>query len=247
MLNQGGEIMSQLLFQNVFTALSEVSEDYQSFESKFITKTHNAKPGLRWDFVNSNVIEKLSVLNIEVAVTQRGAWEMVVIFSKEDNCIFTLMRRSRLEAILINPEKNAPMYLRALTTLNEDLGLGNPVLFEIESDKSGLLFVLNKLCQNLTSNISGQKPNYKIITFDTDRNFRITDYRLFVLDYTCHKLYEESLLVSVKPVYSNEILQVENITEQKPVLKLKKKAEDRIAGQSTVELKDSESNNSKEA
>lgn len=239
--------MSQLLFQKIFAALSEVSEDYQSFESKFITKTHNAKPWLRWDFVNSNIIEKLGVLNIEVAVTQRGAWEMLVVFSKEDNCIFTLMRRSRLETILINPKKNAPIYLRALTTLNEDLGLGNPMLFEIESDKSGLLFVLNKLCQNLTSNISESKPNYKIITFDTDSNFRITDYRLFVLDYTCHKISEESLLDSAKPVYSNEILQAENITEQKPALKLKKKAEDRIAGQSTVEIKDTVNQYSKEA
>ena len=239
--------MSQLLFQSVFAALSEVSEDYQSFEGKIITKTHNAKPGLRWDFINTNVIEKLESLNIEVAVAQRGFWEMVVIFSKEDNCIFTLMRKNRLETILINPEKNAPIYLRALTTLNEELGLGSPMLFELESDKTDLLFVLNKLCQNLTSNITDQKPNYKIITFDTDSNFRITDYRLTVLDYTCHQLFEENLLDTVTPVYSNEILQAESIPIQKPALKLKKKAEDRIAEQSNVELRDIEDQYSKEA
>ena len=85
---------------------------------------------------------------------------MVIIFSKEDNCIFTLMRKNRLDSILMNPEKNAPVYLRALTMLNEDLGLGNPGLFEIESDKNDLVFVLNKLCQNLTSSFSEQKPIY---------------------------------------------------------------------------------------
>lgn len=51
--------MSQLLFQNIFAALSEVSEDYQAFESKIMTKTHNSKPGLRWDFINTNILEKL--------------------------------------------------------------------------------------------------------------------------------------------------------------------------------------------
>lgn len=239
--------MSQLLFQNVFTALSEVSEDYQSFESKIMTKTHNAKSGIRWDFINTNIIEKLENTNIEVAVVQRGFWEMIVIYSKEENCIFTLMRKSRLEDILVNPEKNAPIYLRALTTLNEELGLERPMLFEIESDKSDLISVLNKLCQNITSNLSELKPNYKIITFDTDTNFRIIDYRLNVLDYTCHKLYDENLLDSVKPVYSNEILQVEDSQEQKPALKLKKKAKDRIAGQNNIELKDNEVQNSKEA
>ena len=239
--------MSQVLFQNVFAALSEVSEDYQSFESKILTKTHNAKPSLRWDFINTNVIEKLETFNIDVAVVQRGFWEMLVIFSKEDNCIFTLMRKNRLETILINPEKNAPIYLRALTTLNEELGLGSPMLFEIDADKSDLLFVLNKLCQNLTSNISNYKPNYKIITFDTDSSFRITDYRLNVLDSTCHQISEENLLDIVTPVYSNEILQVENISIQQPSLKLKKKAKDRIAGQESIELRDTEDQYTKKA
>lgn len=239
--------MSQLLFQNIFAALSEVSEDYQSFESKIMTKTHNARSGLRWDFINTNIIEKLENLNIEVAVVQRGFWEMIVLYSKEEDCIFTLMRKSRLEAILVNPEKNAPIYLRSLTTLNEEMGLERPMLFEIESDKSNLISVLNKFCQNLTLNLSESKPNYKIITFDTDNNFRVIDYRLNVLDYTCHKLYDENLFDSVKPVYSNEILQVENNSEQKPALKLKKKANDRITGQNSVELKDNEAQNSKEA
>lgn len=157
------------------------------------------------------------------------------------------MRKNRLDSILMNPEKNAPLYLRALTTLNEDLGVENPKLFEIEQDKSDLVFVLNKLCQNLTSSLSEQKPLYKIITFDTDSNFRITDFRLNVLDYTCYRLSEENLLNSVKPVYSNEIPQADNTTAQQPVLKLKKKAEDRIAGQEKIELKDIASQYSKEA
>lgn len=239
--------MSQLLFQNVFTALSEVSEDYQSFESHFMTKTHNAKPSLRWDFINTNVMEKLKEMDIEVAITQRGFWEMLVIFSKEDNCIFTLMRKNRFEDIIINPEKNAPIYLRALSILNEDLGLENPLLFDMGTDKSNLLFVLNKLCQNLTSNFPEQKPIYKIITFDTDSNFRITDFRLNVLDYTCHILSEENILDTIIPVYSNEISQVENDLIQRPGLKLKKKATDRIIGQTSVELKDIENQSSKEA
>ena len=240
-------IVSHVLFQSIFAALSEVSEDYQSFESKIITKTHNAKPGLRWDLINTNVIEKLEKLGIDSAIAQCGFWEMVVIFSREENCIFTLMRKNRLETILINPEKNAPIYLRALATLNEELRLGNPMLFEIDTDKSELSFVLNKLCQNLIPNITDQKANYKIITFDTDSNFRITDYRLNVLDCTCHQLSEENLLDTVTPIYSNEILQAETISVQKPALKLKKKAEDRIAGNSNIELRDTEGQYSKEA
>lgn len=239
--------MSQLLYQNIFDALSEVSEDYQSFVSRVPTKTHNAKPDIRWDFINTNVIEKLKNLNIEVAVAQRGFWEMLVIFSQEDNCIFTLMRKSRLEAIEAHPEKNAPLYLRALTTLNENFGLANPELFKVEVENPNLFFVLNKLCRGLMSNSLEQKPNYKIITFDTDSDFRITDFQLNVLDYTCHKLSDENLFSVLKPVYSNEVLQTEAANEQKPGLKLKQKAKARIAGQKTVELKDADLQYSKEA
>ena len=50
----------------------------------------------------------------------------------------------------------------------------------------------------------------------------------------------------IKPIYSNEIQQVDNNTEQMPQLKLTNKAKRRIADLNSVELKDTQQLNSKE-
>lgn len=239
--------MSNIFFQNIFEALSEVIEDYQSHISFLPTVTHNAKAGLRWDILNTNIIHQLENLNIEATITKRGFWEMLIIYSKDDNCIYTLMRKNRLDDIISNPEKNAPIYLQALSTLNTDAGLANPELFEVKTDKSDLYFVLAKLCENLKSDSFDQKTKYKIITFDTDYDFRVIDLKLSILDCTCHLLSEENIMEDIKPVYSNEVEQFDENTDHLPELKLKKKAEDRIANQNTIELKDSEQENLKEA
>lgn len=238
--------MSQIFFHNVFEAVSEVAEDYQFLVSQFQTVTHNGRPGNRWDIINTNLIKKLKNMNIEATIIKRGFWEMVILLSNEDNCIYTLMRKNRFQDIISNPKKNAPKYVQALATLNSDLGLANPELFEFQTDKSKLYFVLDNLCKSLNSNSLEQKPHYKIITFDTDSEFRIIDFQLNILDYTCHKLTPENIMDSIKPIYSNEIQQIDDNTEQMPRLKLTNKAKDRIADQNSVKLKDMQQLNSKE-
>lgn len=230
--------MSQIFFHSVFEAISEVAEDYQFLMSQFPTVTHNGRAGNRWDIINTNLIKKLENMNIEAAIIKRGFWEMAILLSYEDNCIYTLMRKNRFENIISNPAKNAPKYVQALATLNSDRGLANPELFEVQTDKSELYFVLDNLCKSLNSNSLEQKPHYKIITFDTDSEFRIIDFQLNILDYTCHKFTPENIMDSIKPIYSNEIQQVDNNTEQMPRLKLTNKAKDKIANQNSVELKD---------
>ena len=241
-----GGIMSQIFFHNVFEALSEVAEDYQFMISQYQTVTHNARAGARWDIINTNLIKKLENINIEAAIIKRGFWEMALLLPSEDNCIYTLMRKNRFEGIISNPAKNAPKYVQALATLNSDLGLANPELFEFQKDKSKLYFTLDNLCKSLNSYSIDQKPHYKIITFDTDFEFRIINFQLNILDYTCHKRGEENIMNFIKPIYSNEIQQVDNNTEQMPQLKLTNKAKRRIADLNSVELKDTQQLNSKE-
>ena len=238
--------MSQIFFHNVFEALSEVAEDYQFMISQYPTVTHNARAGARWDIINTNLVKKLKNMNIEAAIIKRGFWEMALLLSGEDNCIYTLMRKNRFEDIISNPAKNAPKYVQALATLNSDLGLANPELFEFQTDKSKLYFDRDNLCKSLNSNSLEQKPHYKIITFDTDSEFRIIDFQLNILDYTCHKLTPENIMDSIKPIYSNEIQQIDDNTEQMPRLKLTNKAKDRIADQNSVKLKDTQQLNSTE-
>ena len=270
--------MSQIFFHNVFEALSEVAEDYQFMISQYQTVTHNARAGARWDIINTNLIKKLENINIEAAIIKRGFWEMALLLSSEDNCIYTLMRKNRFEGIISNPAKNAPKYVQALATLNSDLGLANPELFEFQKDKSKLFRLskvkegfyefdkeqkkqaravyvcksltclgrLDNLCKSLNSYSIDQKPHYKIITFDTDFEFRIINFQLNILDYTCHKHREENIMNFIKPIYSNEIQQVDNNTEQMPQLKLTNKAKRRIADLNSVELKDTQQLNSKE-
>lgn len=75
---------------------------------------------------------------------------------------------------------------------------------------------------------------------------KIINFQLNILDYTCHKHREENIMNFIKPIYSNEIQQVDNNTEQMPQLKLTNKAKRRIADLNSVELKDTQQLNSKE-
>ena len=62
-------------------------------------QTKNSVPARIWDLMNTNIIKMLKTQDCTIAKAHRGPWEMLIIFEKTTQCIFTLMREKRFMEI----------------------------------------------------------------------------------------------------------------------------------------------------
>ena len=58
-------------------------------------RTTNSVPSRIWDLLNSNLTRTLETEDCTIAETHRGPWQMLIIFEKTTQCIYTFMREKR--------------------------------------------------------------------------------------------------------------------------------------------------------
>lgn len=240
--------MRKSFVQTIFTAIQEgLQEDYQSFTSNRKLITSNSKCSLRWDIVNTNLNESLQ--NIEIAFPSMGFWKFALLLDKENRELYTLMNRKRYDNIIKNPTKNAPLYMRALVNLNENLGVLAPTLFPIEDEEQNkeLYKILNKLCNSFSAKNDFENVRYNIIVFTTDSFGNVIDLTSKILDIHLNVLHSYKLLDDVSPIHSNIIEQASSEDKNEPILKLKRKAELRKGEESKVSLRNDDVLNEKHA
>ena len=240
--------MQKSLVQTVFTAIQEgLQEDYQSFTSTRMLVTSNSKCALRWDIINTNLIELNYSQDIEIAIATMGFWKFPLLLDKENKKLYTLMNRKRYDDIVANLIENAPLYMQALVNLNADLGVLSPSLFSFDEPNEELHKVLNKLCNCFSNKNNFDGVHCNIITFSTDSYDNVIGLTLKTLDMNLQELDTSELLIDVTPVYSNMVEQVSEEDKNKPVLRLKKKAELRKGEENKVSLKTDDASNEKNA
>ena len=69
-----------------------VGDDIQADIQRNDLQTQNSVPSRIWDLLNTNVIRGLDTEDCTIARAHRGPWEMLVIYEKSSQCIFTFMR-----------------------------------------------------------------------------------------------------------------------------------------------------------
>lgn len=134
-------------------------------------QTRNSVPSRIWDLLNTNLINTLDVSECTIAKTKRGPWEMLVIFEKTTQCIFTFMREKRFEELKKKQRKRRNMhYIDMLSKqFNSELLVeGNQLsLYETAfSDEDRL----PELVQNLLSELKGEADivkNHVLVLFET--------------------------------------------------------------------------------
>ena len=72
-----------------------VGDDIQADIQRNDLQTQNSVPSRIWDLLNTNVIRGLDAEDCTIARAHRGPWEMLVIYEKSSQCIFTFMREKR--------------------------------------------------------------------------------------------------------------------------------------------------------
>ncbi len=234
--------------QSIFEAISEgLKEDYQSVIDPLNLITHNSKYSFRWDLVNTNIKVKLFDSNLEVAVSKSGCWDFLLLLDPNTNQLYSLMNKKRFEQIIAEKTKNKgiPLYIQSLLLINASLkGKSEPTLFDlppIEHDIFTLKYVLGKLCQNLSIE-DFSDYTYSVIVFETDFNNNIMGLAVHTLDTNLDEVSVEDWLNETKPVMSTEIETVSN-TEEKPLVKLSKKSEERKGNKEVSSIKESLSSN----
>lgn len=227
-------------YQTIYSSIAQaISEDYESVTAQRVLHTNNSKYSLKWDLINSNILEKLTDANIEVKTVKAGCWSFLLILNKEDMTLYSLMNSKRYETICSNPQKNTPLYIQALKELNRELGYAINPLFDIPDNNSEFAERLQRMCNLFSNSTDFSKIKYKILTFTTYEN-TVVDMNLKTLDANLNELDSEKLLNYIMPEYDNSVAQTSLDEIDTPVLKITKKAEKRKGEKEIVSLKSQE-------
>lgn len=100
-----------------------VGDDIRADIRQHDLQTRNSTPSRIWDLLNTNVVKTLDTEDCTIAKTHRGPWEMLIVFEKTTQCIFTFMREKRFAELRNRQHKRAHMhYIDMLAKqFNEDL------------------------------------------------------------------------------------------------------------------------------
>lgn len=134
--------------------------------------TTNSVPSRIWDFINRNLKRNLNFDDCIVADTNRGPWQMTVLYDRDSQCIYTFMREKRFREIKrAQTKRNKMHYVDMLAKqFNSDLvcQYQQTSFFENHKfdDEDKLSELVQQLLKNLVSDLSLVK-NHVIVLFDT--------------------------------------------------------------------------------
>ena len=100
-----------------------VGDDIRADIRQHDLQTRNSIPSRIWDLLNTNLIMALNAEECTVGKAHRGPWEMLVIYERTTQCIFTFMREKRFAELRKNQHRRKRMhYIDMLTRqFNADL------------------------------------------------------------------------------------------------------------------------------
>ena len=114
---------SELIAKMVRCVEDAVGDDILTDIQANDLQTGNSVPARIWDLLNTNLVKTLETENCTVAKAHRGPWEMLIIYEKTTQCIFTFMREKRFAELRKRQQKRKNMhYIDMLTKqFNHDL------------------------------------------------------------------------------------------------------------------------------
>ena len=148
-------------------------------------KTHNGNGGRIWDFLNTELCSAFNSPNCMAYVSQRGPWEMVLVYERESKRLFTFMREARFASIQKETYRRRRMhYLDMLTRhLNKDLlaPIGQISLIDHEfEDQDNLHELVGRLLHDLERD--GAVIERHVLVLFESQNYQMTSIRAVILD-----------------------------------------------------------------
>lgn len=161
----------RLISQIVRCVEDAVGDDIRTDIQRNDLQTRNSVPSRIWDLLNTNIVKTLDTEDCTVAKTHRGPWEMLVVFEKSSQCIFTFMREKRFAELRNRQRQRKRMhYIDMLAKqFNQNLLVDHQQLSLIShvfSDEERLA----ELVQGLLHDLGGEAEivqHHVLVLFDT--------------------------------------------------------------------------------
>lgn len=185
-------IVREIIIRSISEAVGDlIKED----EKRNRLRTRNGNGGRIWDFMNTELCEGFDSPDCMAYVTQRGPWEMVMVYERESKRLFTFMREARFATIRKETFKRRRMhYLDMLTQhLNADLlaPIGQTTMFKNEFvDQDDLHELVNRLLRDLQRD--GAIIERHVLVLFESQNYQLTSARAVMLDSNLDIVAEEN-------------------------------------------------------
>lgn len=162
---------SEVIKKIVNSVEDAVGDDIRMDIHRNDLQTTNSFSTRIWDLINTNLIKSLKAEDCTIAKAHRGCWEMVIIFEKNTQCIFTFMREKRFEELRKRQCKRTHMhYIDMLTRqFNKEL-LADSQQLSLFSHSFSDENKLSEKVQNLLRDLEGDADivrNHVLVLFDT--------------------------------------------------------------------------------
>ena len=216
--------------------------------------TQNSTPSRIWDFINTSIAEDASDNECLVSITQRGPWNMVVLYDTESKYVITIMREERLSEIsrTLNRRKSLH-YLQAFTRCyNKDLyASGKQISMSEEENALNDAYeeaeeIVQKMLESVHSTEKLTIERHVLVLFGAT-NFQLTNIRAVMidtdLDIVCEKSWNKYISASESIVADVVDHTIDDAAYNSPThgLKFKAKAMERKAPHSKIKEQSKES------
>lgn len=158
-------------------------------------KTKNGNGGRIWDFLNTELCEIFNSPDCMAYVSQRGPWEMVMVYERKSMQLFTFMREARFASIRKGTFSRRRMhYLDLLTRhLNADLLAPVGQMYYLENqfdDLDRLHELVGRLLRDLQRD--GVTIERHVLVLFESQNYQLTSIRAVMLDSNLDIVAEEN-------------------------------------------------------
>ncbi|MCY8523201.1 DUF5986 family protein [Bacillus atrophaeus] len=170
------------------------SKDIKAFKADYDLETYNSENFLKWDFINTNLVNALSFGDFQCSKVKRGPWRFVLIFDKNSGNLYSLMRQERFYEIQEKTNREKIHYLDALASINDFVEAIQESFRQINLfDIDGQLWreEAEKILSELIQNIDGEVKCFTLLTFSNNKS-EITDFSALTLTPSLGIAYEES-------------------------------------------------------
>ncbi|CEO32720.1 DUF5986 family protein [Paraclostridium sordellii] len=149
-------------------------KDMIDFHNHYRLTTRNGDPGIRWDFINTNIEDNFKEDMYKTLLIKRGYWNQIVVYNTYDKRLYFVRRESRYQEVKKDKKRKNLHLIQMLGSVNE-------------KDKSEAKVIFK---QKLPEYISKAKE-YILITYEYNENNNKCDFKVRKITSKFKCNYEE--------------------------------------------------------
>lgn len=191
------EEFKRLIVQGIQNGLDQ----YREYKIENKTITNLGSIGTKWDKINTECSYALPKNKFDVVACKRGVWELILIYDKETNNLFTLMKEQRFETLLKSINVNKVHYLEALTMCNindtEEYIEQTTFFNELTDNKKEKI---EKTLEVMLKKIDGKIKKNILVRFN-DREFELSSITASIMTPYLTIITQENWAEYIQPKY----------------------------------------------